>query len=55
MEISKKEIEKLVSCKIKDYKVEKVYEGDKVVRLNILAVPVADPREITITIKPART
>lgn len=51
MEITKKELEKLIGRKVREYKVEKVYEGDRVVKLNITAIPVVDASEVKVTIK----
>ena len=53
MEITKKEIEKLLGYEIANFKVtKKAYQGQKVVRLDITVQPKQEAKQVTITIKP---
>lgn len=53
MEITKKEIEKLLGYEITNFKVtKKAYQGQKVVRLDISVQPKNYDKPITVTIKP---
>lgn len=52
MELTKREVEKLVGEEILTYKVTKSYRGYKVVEVKVIAIKAKDSKEITITIKP---
>ena len=52
MEITKKEVEKLIGDEVLTYKVTKSYRGYRVTKIKIVAVKAKDSKEITITIKP---
>ena len=54
MEITKKEIETLLGQKVKDYKVESVYDKNGVLHLNIVVQPKKAVEKVKITIKPKR-
>lgn len=54
MEITKEEIENLLGQKVKDYKVEKIYEGDNCIKIKIDATPEKVAETVKITIKPTR-
>lgn len=51
MEITKKEVEKLIGREVVSYKVAKTYRGTKVVKLTIYAQPKKEVEYITVTIK----
>jgi len=52
MEITKKEVEKLIGGKVLTYKVTRSYTGYKCTKLKVVAVKASDLKEITVTIKP---
>jgi len=52
MEITKKEVEKLIGDKVLTYKVTKTYRGYTCTKVKIVATKIKDSQEITITLKP---
>lgn len=51
MEITKKEVEKLIGSKVLEYQVIKTYRGYECTKIKVIAKAESKPEEIVITLK----